>query len=588
MKRFLIQVTPESASEQTQAGSAHSKEPEPKAQKTRRYTSYNKSWESQFPWVTAHHSDVHKAFCSSCNSSISIAHGGKDDLRKHSVSVRHNENANAIKQAGNVGTFFKRANSTQDLDASVIKAEAIFVQTLAETNSSFASAEKWVSAFKTMFADSKVASKMKCGRSKSTALAIELAKLSQEDLLKALRTRPFTVSTDGSNDQGALKQFPLIVRTVIGGEVNSFLLSVPCITGSATGENIFNAVDSAFKTHNIPWDQCLALGCDNANVMTGDKKGVFGCMKARNSHLYLSGCCCHLVHIAAQKATAVLPIDIEQMLIDTFYYLEGSSLRQADFQQLQVFHDVKENKFLKHVSTRWLSLKKFVKPFAMVRKEATEINFTEDFCLKSDDDIIIADAAREFLEAAAMSSGEKMEFFCNVRRFFQEGLTYIKEKLPVEDDVLSHIEVTDVTSGDRTSSLRFLLDRFPSLLPQGITRSQMLLEYSAYLGLDPMDLPKSGRLDLIWQTIGQMKDEAGQLIAPNLAFMMQCVLAIPHSSAHCERIFSLVRQIKTDQRSCLNSTTLEALLILKTSGRKELCPESLKRLKGAYSQSLRE
>ncbi|GFS17241.1 hypothetical protein ElyMa_006817500 [Elysia marginata] len=106
------------------------------------------------------------------------------------------------------------------------------------------------------------------------------------------------------------------------------------------------------------------------------------------------------------------------MLIDTFYYLEGSSLRKAEFQSLQIFHDVKDNKILKHVSKRWLSLKKFVKPFAMVKKEATQVNFTEDFCLKSDDDIIIADDAREFPEAAPMSSEEKIEFFCNVRRFF--------------------------------------------------------------------------------------------------------------------------------------------------------------------------
>ena len=59
-------------------------------------------------------------------------------------------------------------------------------------------------------------------------------------------------------------------------------------------------------------------------------------------------------------AAAILPIDVEQMWVDQFYYLEGSSLRKADFRQLQIFHEVKSNKILKHVSTRWLSLKKYV------------------------------------------------------------------------------------------------------------------------------------------------------------------------------------------------------------------------------------
>ena len=70
------------------------------------------------------------------------------------------------------------------------------------------------------------------------------------------------------------------------------------------GENIFNAVDATFAEHRIPWEKCLALGCDNANVMTGEKKGVLGCMRNRNPDMYLSGCCCHLVHIAAQKGEA--------------------------------------------------------------------------------------------------------------------------------------------------------------------------------------------------------------------------------------------------------------------------------------------
>ncbi|GFR61702.1 hypothetical protein ElyMa_001854100 [Elysia marginata] len=115
------------------------------------------------------------------------------------------------------------------------------------------------------------------------------------------------------------------------------------------------------------------------------------------------------------------------MIIHKYYDSEGSSLGEADLQQLQIFHDVKDNKILKHVSSRWLSLKQFVKPLAMVKKEATEVNFTEDFCLKSDDDIIIADTAREFLAAAAMSSDEKVAF-CNVRCFFFSGEPHLHQE----------------------------------------------------------------------------------------------------------------------------------------------------------------
>ena len=120
----------------------------------------------------------------------------------------------------------------------------------------------------------------------------------------------------------------------------------------------------------------------------------------------------------------------------------------------------------------------------------------------------------------------------------------------------------------------------------GISNSQILVEYSKYLSMDPAQVPSSGRLDAKWEKIKSCQDEDGSPLAPNLCSVMQLLLTIPHSSAHCERIFSLVRQIKTDQRSCLGNDTLEALLVLKTNARKELSKEDLRRLKSSYNESL--
>ena len=45
------------------------------------------------------------------------------------------------------------------------------------------------------------------------------------------------------------------------------------------GENIFNLISEELKTADIPWTNCLSLGCDNAAVMVGHKKGVFAYIK---------------------------------------------------------------------------------------------------------------------------------------------------------------------------------------------------------------------------------------------------------------------------------------------------------------------
>lgn len=67
------------------------------------------------------------------------------------------------------------------------------------------------------------------------------------------------------------------------------------------GVKIFSLIKNEMQAHNIPWDNCLALGCDNANVMVGKDTGLYGCMLKEHPKLYLSGCVCHLIHIAAEK-----------------------------------------------------------------------------------------------------------------------------------------------------------------------------------------------------------------------------------------------------------------------------------------------
>jgi hypothetical protein len=57
----------------------------------------------------------------------------------------------------------------------------------------------------------------------------------------------------------------------------------------------------------------------------------------------------------------------------------------------------------------------------------------------------------------------------------------------------------------------------------------------------------SQRIDKMWQEIGKVKDECGVKPYWNISMVMRGILVIPHSSAHCERVFSTVRKNRTDQ-----------------------------------------
>ena len=107
------------------------------------------------------------------------------------------------------------------------------------------------------------------------------------------------------------------------------------------GENIFGLVkkELAVPTDDgdggplVPWFNCLAIGCDNAAVMTGHTKGVYGRMKEVQPNLHLAGCPCHLIHRAAQKGASELPFSIDEILVDLYYYLDKSSKRLAELER---------------------------------------------------------------------------------------------------------------------------------------------------------------------------------------------------------------------------------------------------------------
>ena len=95
-----------------------------------------------------------------------------------------------------------------------------------------------------------------------------------------------------------VKQFPLVIRSVDQdtGLVNSELLSLPVCIGSAAGKNIFQLLDEELSARNLQWDNCLALGTDNAPVMTGCKKGVISFIEKKQPNVFfkfLAGCCLH-------------------------------------------------------------------------------------------------------------------------------------------------------------------------------------------------------------------------------------------------------------------------------------------------------
>jgi hypothetical protein len=77
------------------------------------------------------------------------------------------------------------------------------------------------------------------------------------------------------------------------------------------------------------------------------------------------------------------------------------------------------------------------------------------------------------------------------------------------------------------------------------------------------DITTSGRVDKQWHLIGQLKDANLNLKYTLLPKLMKAILAVFHSNADCERIFSFVTKTKTKERASMSTKTLTDLVVQK-------------------------
>jgi hypothetical protein len=298
--------------------------------------------------------DEYHAFCTVCNDDFSVTHGGIGDIERHVKTTKHTTRTG---QGGpsvcKVSDFF-----TGSKDLALIRAESLFTDFIIEHNLPIACADHAGSLFKRMFPDSSIASKYGCGRTKTSCIVETLASDDSQRIMKAMQNQPYSLATDGSNDIGAVKLYPVCVRYFDDeiGRVLCVMLSLKECNQASTGENIFKALDEELTQLKIPWQNCISFAADNASVMTGKSKGVAAFRVEQIPSVYLLGCACHLMHLSASKAASAMSVQVDELLTDVYFYLDKSRKRMQELKRFQSLHDLDVHKILKHVSVRWLSI----------------------------------------------------------------------------------------------------------------------------------------------------------------------------------------------------------------------------------------
>ena len=141
--------------------------------------------------------------CTTCESEINIGNGGRDDIKKHIASKKHKA-AQSVASTPAITGFIK----PNPEDEQVTRAEALFATFLMEHNIPLSVGDHATQLFKKMFPQCKIAKKISSGRTKTTSLIRCMADNSVAKLVQRIRTCPFSVATDGSNDGGANQLYP--------------------------------------------------------------------------------------------------------------------------------------------------------------------------------------------------------------------------------------------------------------------------------------------------------------------------------------------------------------------------------------------
>ena len=110
--------------------------------------------------------------------------------------------------------------------------------------------------------------------------------------------------------------------------------------------------------------------------------------------------------------------------------------------------------------------------------------------------------------------------------------------------------------------------RFPNFVPsvQVLDDEWRKLRF-ADIPFDHTDLP----IDEFWGRLNLITDGSEVPLFGTVCKFMKCLLALPHSSADAERLFSAVTLIKTKSRNRLGTDTVSALLLAK-EGVKDVSP----------------
>ncbi|CAL1672176.1 unnamed protein product [Lasius platythorax] len=157
-------------------------------------------------------------------------------------------------------------------------------------------------------------------------------------------------------------------------------------------------------------------------------------------------------------------------------------------------------------------------------------------------------------------------FWESCQKFYIELVTQIKKYFDFKEDIFDIISVVDpvIAQQFEIKSLQPVIKRFPILNDYVNSQSldnewqeHGLFDYAIF-GLD------AGKpANEYWKKVFELKNAMGMPLFNHLKKVMQLLLVLPFSNASVERVFSTLKNCKTENRNSMNAETVISCLVTK-------------------------
>jgi len=216
-------------------------------------------------------------------------------------------------------------------------AEIKFAALIVEKNIPFKTAESILSFFQDLGKDPEILQNMTMSRKKAPKIINKILYVrEQERLVETLQNNKFSIFIDETSDITNDKWMTFLVRYVDPqtSDVRTELFELIHLDASdCSAEKLFTTFKNVMYKKQIPFQNILALSCDNAFVMIRKFESFQKKLETYCKNLITIPYPCHASALVANSACTAIPGTCEELIRKVASFISSSPKRACIFQQ---------------------------------------------------------------------------------------------------------------------------------------------------------------------------------------------------------------------------------------------------------------